>query len=108
VFIRNPLDGIVPQLNLQWPADLQVFTTNDTLSITADITDNAALSAVEFNLYQNSNILYSGQNYSAGISASTSFRFPLSGLAAGTYRFELTVYDRALNYATESRNFGIQ
>ncbi len=108
VFIRNPMDGIVPAIQLQWPADLQVFTNADTLGITATVSDNAALSSVEFNLYQNSVLLQTAQNYPTGTSANVALRFPLSGFAAGSYRFELTVYDRALNSATESRNFGIQ
>jgi hypothetical protein len=110
VFIRSQADDLSPTVQLQWPADLQVFTSSDTLTVTATVSDNTALSSTVFNVFEDNlnQLQYTSTQNTAGSTADVVFRFPLSGLSAGTYHFQLRQYDRALNTLVQSRVFGIQ
>ncbi|MFM2284947.1 MAG: hypothetical protein RLZZ543_444 [Bacteroidota bacterium] len=109
IYIRSQIDYFTPVVLLHWPADLQVFTSSDTLTATASVTDNLGLSSTLFKVYDASNqLLHSASLISTGTNNDVAFQFPLAGLSAGSYRFEITQYDRALNAASQSRMFGVQ
>ncbi len=108
VFIQSPLDTQLPTLLLQWPADLQYLSNTSTLTVNADASDNVGISAAVFKVYGGSTQVHSEIQYPASNPASLTFNFPLSGLSNGLYRFELTLYDKALNSRQEQRNFVVQ
>lgn len=108
IYIRNQIDYFEPYVLLLWPADLQTFSASDTLRATAAASDNISLSSTQFKVYASNQLLSSATQNNSGTNSSIEFRFPLTGLSAGTYRYEITQYDGALNSTMQSRMFVIQ
>ncbi len=76
-----------PEIKMSSPSNNQLFTTGETVNITADVTDNDGIAKVQF--FNGSEII--------GEATSAPYTYKLTGLTDGTYYLSAKAYDKKGN-----------